>query len=183
MMRRTVSPISPDRTLPRTTPNSPRSCPRSLQRRKSALTWAVMTAIDMIQKLQTLPPQEVAKVRQWLIEQDLAREDENGRTVYRANLLAQLRRRDLNRAAGQLSSELGLAYTEAKPGECIEGTYRRAVDLASGRFAVVERSKDFTLVPWRPVLERNVGKAVSGIARDEGISWTFGRQRKGLEIS
>lgn len=29
-----------------------------------------MTAIDMIQKLQTLPPQEVAKVRQWLIEHD-----------------------------------------------------------------------------------------------------------------
>ena len=29
-----------------------------------------MTDIDMIQKLQTLPPQEVAKVRQWLIEHD-----------------------------------------------------------------------------------------------------------------
>jgi hypothetical protein len=121
--------------------------------------------------------------RQWLIEQDLAREDENGRTVYRANLLAQLLRRDLARAAGQLSDELGLAYAEAKSGERIEGTYRRAIDLASGRFAVVERAKDFTLVPWRPVLERSVGKAVSGIARDEGISWSFGRQRKGPEIS
>jgi hypothetical protein len=121
--------------------------------------------------------------RLWLIEQDLAREDENGRTFYRANLLGQLRRRDLARAAGQLSDELGLAYTEAKAGERIEGTYRRAIDLASGRFAVVERTKDFTLVPWRPVLERSAGKAVSGIARDEGISWTLGRQRKGPEIS
>ena len=124
----------------------------------------------------------LARRRQWLIEQDLAREDENGRTVYRANLLAQLRRRDLARAAGQLSDELGLVYAEAKAGERIEGTYRRAIDLASGRFAVVERAKDFTLVPWRPVLERSVGKAVSGIARDEGISWTLGRQRKGPEI-
>ncbi len=121
--------------------------------------------------------------RLWLIEQDLAREDENGRTIYRGNLLAQLRRRDLARAAGQLSDELGLVYAEARVGERIEGTYRRAIDLASGRFAVVERTKDFTLVPWRPVLERSVGKTVSGIARDEGISWSFGRHRKGPEIS
>lgn len=29
-----------------------------------------MTAADLIHQLQTLPPQEVAKVRDWLIEQD-----------------------------------------------------------------------------------------------------------------
>jgi len=121
--------------------------------------------------------------RQWLIEQDLAREDENGRTVYRANMLVLLRRRDLARAAGQLADELGLDYHEAKLGERVEGTYRRAVDLASGRFAVIERSRDFTLLPWRPVLERSLGKAVSGIVRDEGISWSLGRQRSGPDIA
>jgi hypothetical protein len=44
----------------------------------------------------------------------------------------------------------------------IEGIYRRHVDLASGRFAVIEKSREFTLVLWRPVLERNLGKSVSG---------------------
>jgi type IV secretory pathway VirD2 relaxase len=125
----------------------------------------------------------LARRRQWLVEQDLAREDENGRVFYRANLLNTLRRRDLARAADQLSDGLGLGYAEAKSGERIEGTYRRAVDLASGRFAVIERSRDFTLVPWRPVLERQIGRTVSGIAREGGISWTIGRQRSGPEIS
>ena len=45
--------------------------------------------------------------RQWLLAEDLARE-ENGQFVVRANLLATLQRRELTRAAGQLSDELGL---------------------------------------------------------------------------
>lgn len=41
---------------------------------------------------------------------------------------------------------------------------------------------EFTLVPWRPVLERQIGKEVSGIMRGRDVSWTFGRQRSGPEI-
>jgi len=53
----------------------------------------------------------------------------------------------------------------------------------SGRFALVEKSREFTLVPWRPVLDRHVGKSVSGIMRGDGISWSFGRGRSGPSIS
>lgn len=119
--------------------------------------------------------------RQWLIEQGFARE-ELDRTLYRGNMLTQLQGRELKRAAGQLSRELGLAYTEAKSGTRIEGIYRRHVDLASGQFAVIEKSREFTLVPWRPVLERNLGKSVSGVMRGDAISWTLGRQRGGPTI-
>ena len=124
----------------------------------------------------------LARRRQWLIEQGLAR-SENDQVVYRANLLGLLRRRELTRVGAQLSDELGLGYAEARPDRRIEGTYRRRLDLASGRFALVERGKEFTLVPWRPVLEHNLGKHVSGIARGETISWTLGRVRKGRGIS
>ncbi|MDE2113019.1 MAG: relaxase/mobilization nuclease and DUF3363 domain-containing protein [Alphaproteobacteria bacterium] len=124
----------------------------------------------------------LARRRQWLIEQDLARE-EGGRMIYRANLLGLLRRRELARVAGQLSGELGLDYFEAKKGGRVEGVYRRSIELASGRFAIIEKSREFTLVPWRPVLERSLGKQVSGIMRGEGISWTLGRQRSGPGIS
>ncbi|ALR19264.1 relaxase/mobilization nuclease RlxS [Sphingobium baderi] len=120
--------------------------------------------------------------RQWLIAQGLARE-EQGRTVIRTNLLATLRRRELARVAGQLSSELGLGYAEARNGERIEGLYRRPVELASGRYALIEKSREFTLVPWRPVLERHIGKEVSGIVRGDAINWTIGRQRGGPSIS
>jgi hypothetical protein len=120
--------------------------------------------------------------RQSLIEQELAREEQD-RVIYRANMLGILRRRELDRVAGQLSKELGLDYAELRPGERIDGVYRRSLELASGRFAVIENSREFTLVPWRPVLERGLGKPVSGIRRDETISWTIGRQRSGPSIS
>lgn len=123
-----------------------------------------------------------ARRRQWLIAQELAREEQD-RIVYRANLLGILRRRELARVAGQLSGDLGLSYVEAKSGEKVEGVYRRHVDLASGRFAVIEKAREFTLVPWRPVLERHLGKQVSGIVRDDSISWTLGRQRGGPSVS
>ena len=114
--------------------------------------------------------------RQWLITEGLAREEE-GLLVFRANMLDTLRRRELTRVAGQLSQELGLGYVETGNGGRVEGIYRQHVDLASGRFAVIEKSREFTLVPWRPVLERQLGKQVSGIMRGDGVSWTVGRQR------
>lgn len=126
--------------------------------------------------------QALALRRQWLVEQGLARRQQD-RIVYRANLLGLLRRRELTRVAGQLSEELGLPYTEPKAGARIEGIYRRRVDLASGRFALIEKSREFTLVPWRPVLERSLGKQVAGIARSDTISWSMGRRRSGPSVS
>jgi len=115
--------------------------------------------------------------RQWLVGQQLAHgEGENIRL--RANLLSRLRQRELRRIAGQLSKELGLPFAEAKHGERIEGLCRHPVHVGEGKYALIERSRDFTLVPWRPVLERAAGKQVSGIMRAKGsISWTIGRGR------
>lgn len=114
--------------------------------------------------------------RQWLIEQGLARDEEGG-FVCRSNLLATLKRRELSRAGAQLSEELRLPFTEHQPGERIEGIYLRPVNLVSGRFALIERSRDFILVPWRPVLERHLGRQVFGRLRGDGISWHLARQR------
>jgi len=98
-------------------------------------------------------------------------------------MLAALQRRELLRIAGQLSEELGKSFREARTGDRVEGRLVRSVELASGRHALVERSRDFTLVPWRPVLDRQLGKPVAGIMRDGGINWTLGRQRSGPSIS
>jgi len=129
---------------------------------------------------------EVRKVlgmrQQWLIDQQLAEVD--GETVrLRANALATLQQRELRRVAGQLGEELGLEYAPPMRGDHVEGTYRRAVMVGDAKYAVIEKSREFTLVPWRPVLERAIGKQVSGIARDGGISWSVGRGRSGPEIS
>jgi type IV secretory pathway VirD2 relaxase len=119
--------------------------------------------------------------RQWLVGQGLAEESRAG-TTYRADLLDTLRRRELLRVAGQLSEELNLPFVEHGAGARIEGILRRRVDLVSGRFALLDRSRDFTLVPWRPVLERQIGKPVSGIVRGDAVSWSIGRARQGPTI-
>jgi hypothetical protein len=51
------------------------------------------------------------------------------------------------------------------------------VTLASGRFALIDDGLGFQLVPWRPALERQLGKQVSGVAMPGGgLSWSFGRK-------
>lgn len=111
--------------------------------------------------------------RQWLVEQGLGD---------RPDRLDILRRRELQRIAALLSRELGSALVQAESGVPIEGTYRRSVQVGMMRMAVIQNSREFTLVPWRPVLERQIGKQVSGIMRGSDVSWTFGRQRSGPEI-
>jgi type IV secretory pathway VirD2 relaxase len=119
--------------------------------------------------------------RQWLVQQELA--DMDGEKVrLRANAIMLLQRRELLGAGERLAGELGKPFVEVQAGSPVEGRLTRRVDLASGRFALVERSREFTLVPWRPVLERQIGSKVSGLMRSDGVNWRFGRARAGPEI-
>jgi len=124
----------------------------------------------------------MAARRQWLVEQELA-EIEKDRVRLRADAIMVLQRRELLRAGDQLAAEIGKPFVEAKVGDRIEGKLTRSVDLAGGRYAVIERARDFTLAPWRPVLEKQLGRATAGIMRADGVSWTFGRGRTGPGIS
>jgi type IV secretory pathway VirD2 relaxase len=118
----------------------------------------------------------VNRRRQWLLDRGLAREGQ-GRIVYARDLLGHLQRRELASVGAKIAQETGLDYAEAITGEEVRGTYRRSMALASGRFALIERARDFTLVPWRPVLERAKGQTVSGIIGGEGVSWSIGKRR------
>lgn len=123
---------------------------------------------------------EVKKVlerrQQWLMSQGLA-QAEGGRAIYAPDLIDQLRARDLRNAGARLSIQTGLQFMEHSDGERIEGIYKRPVHLASGKYAIVERSKEFTLVPWRDILEKNQGKSVSGIMRSGKVFWNFSRNQ------
>ena len=123
----------------------------------------------------------LAARRQWLMEQGLADEGTDGACL-RTSALATLRRRELLRVATGISNELGKAFVETRSGETAAGVLRRRVDTLGGPLALVEKSREFTLVPWRDVLERRIGRQVSGIMRDDGINWRLGRER-GLGIS
>lgn len=119
----------------------------------------------------------LAMRRAWLLQRGLASE-EQGELVLGAGTVAALRRRELLRVAAGLVREMGKDFIEPSEGLRVEGIVSRRMDLASGRFAVVESSREFSLVPWRPVLERAMGKPVSGITREVGTTWTIGRGRE-----
>ncbi len=100
------------------------------------------------------------------------------RAVFARDLLGTLRRQELDAAAGRLSAETNLPRQTAAEGEHIAGVYRRRVQLASGRFAMIDNGLGFELVPWKPALEPHLGRQVSGVVLPGGgVDWSFGRGR------
>jgi len=100
------------------------------------------------------------------------------RTVFARDLLDMLRRRELDAAAGRLSAEIGLPRQISAEGEHVAGVYRQRVQLASGRFAMIDNGLGFELVPWKPALEQHLGRQVSGVVLPGGgVDWSFGRKR------
>jgi len=115
-----------------------------------------------------------------LIDQGLARRGAH-RVVFASGLLETLRTRELEAATSKLAAETGLEPLRPGEGDTVSGLYLRRMDLASGRFAVIEGSLGFALVPWRADLERQRGRQVDGLMTPNGgVDWTPGRQR-GLE--
>jgi hypothetical protein len=123
----------------------------------------------------------LATRRQWLIQQELARE-EQGVLVTNGRLLMTLRGRELAGAAAQLQSELGLGWKNVGEDGRAQGKLMRRLDLASGRFALLSDGLEFSLVPWRPEMEQRIGRELSVRVRGGGISWTIGRERSGPQI-
>jgi len=116
----------------------------------------------------------------FLVEQGLA-ERRGQRFLLARNLLATLRDRELATAGKRLQDEIGLNYRPVLDGQQASGVYRRSVQLNSGRFAMLDDGRGFSLVPWRPVIEQRLGQQVSGVVRGSSVTWHIGRQR-GLSV-
>lgn len=98
--------------------------------------------------------------------------------TFNRGLIDTLRRRELEAVGERLAADTGQAFNRAGSGEYVVGTYRQRIALASGRFAMLDDGLGFQLVPWSPSLEKQLGKHVSGVARDDGgVDWSFGRKR------
>lgn len=119
--------------------------------------------------------------RRWLLSRGLAREGADDFQIDRMRLREGVREA-LAETVVKLSKQLGKEFAPTADGERINGVYRRPIDLPAGRFALIEKSKEFTLVPWRDVLERQRGLEVVGVVRDGGVRWDFSGIRKGPSI-
>ena len=112
----------------------------------------------------------------FLVEQGLA-ERRGPRVVLARNLLSSLRDRELAEVGKVIQQQTGLIHRPLSDGEHANGVYRRSVQLASGRFAMLDDGMGFSLVPWRPVVEQRLGRQVSAIVKGASVTWGLTRQR------
>jgi len=115
--------------------------------------------------------------REHHIAQGDATWQQNGRILYRRNLLAHLREREVARVGAEMAGSKGLPFRAAADGETVSGKFTGTAHLLSGKFAIVEKSHEFTLVPWRTVMDRQLGREVVGMVLNGSVSWQLGRQR------
>ena len=96
------------------------------------------------------------------------------------NTLQTLEKCDLANAAKSIALKLSKEFTSAPSSGRINGIYTQRLDRPSGRYAVIERAKDFSLMPWSEIMDHNLGKQISGLIPSKSISWTLTRGR-GIE--
>jgi hypothetical protein len=111
-----------------------------------------------------------------LVRQGHARRTPEGKVRARADLLATLQRNELERTGAELAKEYNVAFHMGEAGEQVQGKFTGTLQLASGKFAMVENAFEFQLVPWRPVIDEHLGREITGVIRDGGgIEWKIGR--------
>ncbi len=120
--------------------------------------------------------QAMDRRREHLIGQGDAIRHADGRILYRRNLLAALEQRDVIRSGTALAASRSLPFRAAGDGETVQGVFKETVQLSSGKFALVENAHEFTLVPWRPVIENRLGREVVGVVQGGSVSWHLGRK-------
>lgn len=112
-----------------------------------------------------------------LVDMGLAQR-QGQRVNFSRDLISTLRARELDAQSAKLATQTGLMRYRHHEGDAVEGTYRQRLNLASGRFAMIDDGLGFSLVPWTPQLDRQLGRSVSGMVRSGGgIDWTIGRNR------
>ena len=90
---------------------------------------------------------------------------------------ARLRALELKRAGDAIAARSNRAAIGLQPGDAFEGTLEGHVDLGAGRMAIVGTAKEFTLVPWREALGRQMGRELSLQRTARGLSWSLGMAR------
>ena len=106
--------------------------------------------------------------QQWIVREELMTE-QDGQLIARRRLLKTLQQREVSRVAEQLQKELGLNYQPTASGERLKGQVRQFIKMASGRFAVVQKGKEFSLVPWRQAMQLRIGTGI-GIGAEKRMS-------------
>ena len=119
--------------------------------------------------------QALRKRVDFLKEQGLAEIRGEHHSVPR-NLLTRLRQWEIEGLAKTIEKETGRTHRPVVDGQRVRGVYRQVVTGASGRFALLDDGLGFSLVPWKPVIEQQLGRSISAVVRGDSVSWRMGRE-------
>ncbi|MEL6859945.1 MAG: DUF3363 domain-containing protein, partial [Pseudomonadota bacterium] len=101
-----------------------------------------------------------------------------GENSLNAAQLKFLRQEGLSYASLDYAKQAGKTHKILEPGEQLEGTLSGTLKTANGEYGIVDRGREFSLVPWKPSLERLRGREIEiSMSRSRDISWTLGRSR------
>jgi len=81
-------------------------------------------------------------------------------------------------ASLDIAKETGLTYRAIQPGDRIEGTFKRVHQTEHAKFAIIDRGREFSVVPWKSSLEKLRDRPIEiTMSRTRDIAWTIGRTR------
>ena len=106
--------------------------------------------------------------QRWLVQEGLMTE-QDGRLIARRRLLDELTRREVSKAASSLAKTTGLDHVAASELGRTGVQVSRSVHLASGRFVVLQKGKQFALVPWQQAMRMRKGNGI-GMDAGSGVS-------------
>ncbi len=120
----------------------------------------------------------LARRRRWLADLGYAADLGDGRVRAPRDLVQRLEARDIERAGAVLAAERGREWRPAVPGTQVSGLLVGFTQLSSGRFAMIDDGLGFSLVPWRPALERAYRPCRPRVVLPGGdVNWALGRNR------
>ena len=94
------------------------------------------------------------------------------------NHLKLLQKEGMLHASLDIAKATGLTYRAIEPGDRIEGTFKRVHQTEHTKFAVIDRGREFSLVPWKRDLEKLRDHRIEiTMSRSRDIAWTLGRTR------
>jgi type IV secretory pathway VirD2 relaxase len=106
--------------------------------------------------------------QQWLVQEELMT-PLNGQLIAQRQMLAHLIRRNVAKTGTALEKRLNAKHVNVSELGTSGAKIVQSVRLTSGRFAIVQKSKEFALVPWQQAMRLRKAKGL-GIEIGKGIS-------------
>lgn len=106
--------------------------------------------------------------QRWLLQEGLMTE-QDGRLIARRRILDDLTRREVSKTASTIAKSTGMEHVQSSELGRSGVRVSHSVRLASGRFAVLQKGKQFALVPWQQAMRMRKGMGV-GVEARRGVS-------------